>query len=187
MSDKYANPTPLGLIGFASTTWLLSMQNAGWFGPDVSGMVLAMAFAFGGSAQLIAGLLEYPKGNTFGTVAFISYGSFWWSFALFEDFFSSAVPALFIGWYLFIWGVFTFYMWIASLRTNRALMLVFLMLWITFVLLAVGAWSGNTLFSHLGGYTGLITAVLAAYLSAAEMININFGRTVLPVGRYQQA
>lgn len=182
MDKSFANPAPLGLIGFASTTWLLSMHNAGWFGGDVIGLVLAMAFAFGGTAQFVAGILEYPKGNTFGTVAFISYGAFWWSFALFVQFLAGKVPAAFVGWYLFVWGVFTFYMWIASLRTNRALQLIFLALWITFLLLAIGEWSGATGFTHVGGYTGLVTALLAAYLSAAEVINDTWGRTVIPVG-----
>ena len=185
MSGKFANPAPLGLIGFGATTWLLSMHNAGWFGGDVIGMVLAMAFAFGGTAQVLAGLLEYPTGNTFGTVAFISYGAFWWSFALFVQFFAAKVPAAFVGWYLFVWGVFTFYMWIASLRKNKALMLVFLALWITFLLLALGEWTGSALFTHAGGYVGLVTAVLAMYLSAAEVINESFERTVLPIGPYK--
>jgi len=184
MSDNYANPAPLGLIAFGSTTWLLSMHNAGWFSGDIMGMVLAMAFAFGGTVQLVAGIMEYPKGNTFGTVAFISYGAFWWSFALFVHFFAAKVPGAFVGWYLFVWGVFTFYMWIATLKKNKALMLVFLALWITFILLALGEWTGSAAFGHAGGYVGLITAIFAIYLSAAEVINDSFGRTVLPVGPY---
>lgn len=184
MSDNNANPAPLGLIGFGATTWLLSMINAGWMSGDGLGLVLAMAFAYGGTTQLIAGIMEYPKGNTFGTVAFISYGAFWWSFALFVHFFAAKVPAAFVGWYLFVWGVFTFYMWIATFKKNKALMLVFLALWITFVLLALGEWTGSSGFHVAGGYVGLLTALLAIYLSAAEVINDSFGRTVLPVGPY---
>jgi len=180
MNAKLANPAPLGLAGFAFTTWMLSMVNAGWFDSQSMGLVLALALAYGGTAQMVAGVLEFPRGNTFGTVAFFSYGAFWWSFALFVYFFSSGVPAAFVGWYLFVWGIFTFYMWIASLRHNTALMLVFLALWITFVLLALGEW-GIAGFHTLGGYFGLITAVLAFYLSAAEVINESFGRTVLPI------
>lgn len=181
-SVKLANPAPLGLIGFGATTWLLSMHNAGWFSGDVIGMVLAMAFAFGGTAQLLAGLMEFVTGNTFGFVAFISYGAFWWSFALFVEFFAAKVPESFVGWYLAVWGLFTFYMWIASLKKPMALQLVFLALWITFFLLAFGAWSGNAGLTHAGGYVGMLTALLAIYLSAAEVINDSFGRTVLPVG-----
>lgn len=156
------------------------MMNAGWYGPTGMGMVIALAMAYGGTAQLVAGVLEYRRGNTFGTVAFFSYGAFWWSFALFAHYFGASVPAAFVGWYLFVWGIFTFYMWIATFRTNMALQLVFLALWVTFVLLAIGDW-GMTSMTTVGGYVGLITAIFAFYLSAAEVINEGFGRTVLPV------
>lgn len=181
---KMANPAPLGLAGFAFTTWMLSMHNAGWFGADAVPMVLALAFAFGGSAQVLAGILEFPRGNTFGLVAFTSYGAFWWSFALFVEFFGKHVPLTFIAWYLLVWGIFTFYMWIATFRANTAVQLVFLMLWITFVLLALGIWLAP-MFTKIGGYTGLVTAVLAFYLSAAEVINEAYDRTVLPIGSYR--
>lgn len=183
MTTKLANPGPLGLAGFAFTTWMLSMINAGWYDAKGMGLVLSLALAYGGTAQLVAGVLEYPRGNTFGTVAFFSYGAFWWSFALFVQFFAAHVPATFVGWYLFWWGVFTFYMWIASHRINRALQLVFLALWVTFILLAIGAW-GVSSFTQIGGYVGLITALLAFYLSAAEVINGYYGREVLPVRPY---
>jgi len=183
MNGKLSNPAPLGLAGLAFTTGMLSMINAGWFSADGMGDVLALAFAYGGTAQIIAGVLEYPRGNTFGTTAFISYGSFWWSFALFVAFFAAKVPPGFLGWYLFVWGVFTFYMWIGSFRTNNALQLVFLALWITYVLLAIGDWSHVTLITRIGGYTGLITAVVAFYASAAGIINETYGHTVLPIGQ----
>jgi uncharacterized protein len=183
---KFSNPAPLGLIGFGMTTWMLSMINAGWFSGDSMGMVLALAFAFGGSAQVIAGIMELPRGNTFGTTAFISYGAFWWSFALFVLFLHDKVPTAFVGWYLFMWGLFTFYMWIGTFPAPRALQLVFLALWVTFFLLAASEWTGSGALHaalHLaGGYAGLLTAVFAIYLSAAEVINEQFGRTVLPVG-----
>ncbi len=187
MERKLSNPAPLGLAGFAFTTWMLSMINAGWFSADGMGDVLALAFAYGGAAQIIAGILEFPRGNTFGTTAFVSYGAFWWSFALFVAFFASKVPESFLGWYLFVWGVFTFYMWIGSLRTNRALQLVFLALWITFLLLAAGEWSKLVLVTRVGGYTGLVTAVLAFYLSAAEVINETYGHVVLPTHPHAHA
>lgn len=181
---KLANPAPLGLAGFALTTWMLSLVNAGLFTGAAVPMVLAIAFAYGGTAQFFAGLLEFPRGNTFGFVAFCSYGAFWWSFALFVEFFAAKVPAGFVGWYLFMWGVFTFYMWIGTLRLNRAVQLIFLVLWITFLCLAVGEWTGSALIHELGGYLGLVTAILAFYLSAAEVINETRNRTVLPVGPY---
>ena len=179
---KLANPAPLGLFGFALTTWLLSMINAGWLPATGMGMVLGMAFAFGGTAQFAAGLLEAPRGNTFGFVAFCAYGAFWWSFALFVVFFGKSVPAAMVGWYLFIWGVFTFAMWIGTFVLSRATFLVFLALWITFMLLAFGAWSGVAALTRLGGYGGLLTAIFAAYVGAADVINEVTARTVLPVG-----
>jgi succinate-acetate transporter protein len=179
---KFPNPAPLGLAGFALTTWLLSMINAGWFSGDSLNMVLAVALAYGGTAQAIAGIMELPRGNTFGATAFLSYGAFWWSFALFVLFLHDKVPPAFVGWYLFLWGVFTFYMWLATFRSPRALQAIFLMLWITFVLLACGEWTGTAAFHVAGGYCGLITAALAFYLSAADIINEAYQRTVLPIG-----
>jgi uncharacterized protein len=182
MDNRLANPAPLGLIGFAATTWLLSMINAGWFGKESMPLVLAMALAFGGGAQMLAGLLSYVRGNTFATVAFLSYGAFWLSFVAYVQAFGGGAPPSFVGWYLFVWGVFTFYMWIASFRHNTVLQLVFLTLWITFFLLAVGEWSASHTLHALGGYTGLVCACFAAYLSAAEVINADYGRVILPTG-----
>jgi succinate-acetate transporter protein len=179
---QLANPAPLGLTGFALTIWMLSMVNAGWFPTSSVPLVLASAFAFGGTAQFAAGLLEMPRGNTFGFVTFCGYGAFWWSFALFVEFFAPTVPASFIGWWLLMWGIFTFIMWIGSLVMNRAVQLIFLTLWITFLLLAVGDLFAITIFSRIGGYTGLATAVFAFYLAAAEVINETHGRIVLPLG-----
>lgn len=183
MEGKPANPAPLGLIGFATTTWLLSMINAGWFDEKSIPVVLAMALAYGGSAQALAGILSYVRGNTFATVAFLSYGAFWLSLvAIFKVFGAAGVPGPFIGWYLFVWGVFTFYMWIATFRHNTVLQLVFLTLWIAFLLLAIGDWFGVHASHVAGGYVGLVCACLAAYLSAAEVINGDYGRTILPIG-----
>ena len=179
---KLANPAPLGLTGFALTTWLLSMVNAGWFPGEAIPLVLASAFAFGGTAQFFAGLMEMPRGNTFGFAAFCSYGAFWWTYALFVVFFADGVPGTFVGWWLILWGVFTFYMWIGSLPLNRALQSVFLALWITFLLLGIKDLTGIGWVGMLGGYVGLVTAALAFYLAAAEVINETHGRTVLPIG-----
>ncbi|MBX6351539.1 MAG: acetate uptake transporter [Clostridia bacterium] len=180
MSGKLANPAPLGLAGFAFTTWMLSMINAGWYTADDIGLVLALAFAYGGLAQLVAGVLEYPRGNTFGTVAFFSYGAFWVSLALFFHLFDGRATSGFLGWYLLVWGVFTFYMWLGTFRLNMAVQLVFLALWVTFVLLALGSF-GVEGFTTIGGYVGLVTAIIAFYTSAAEVINEVNGREVLPV------
>lgn len=179
---RFSNPAPLGLAGFALTTWLLSMINAGWFTGDAMGMVLAVAMAYGGTAQIIAGIMELPRGNTFGATAFVSYGAFWWSFAAFVLFLHDKVPGTFVGWYLFMWGVFTFYMWIGTLRAAVALQLVFLALWITFFLLAAGEWTEMKGLHVAGGYVGLLTAIFAFYLSAAEIINEAHKKVVLPTG-----
>jgi len=179
---KPADPGPLGLAGFALTTWMLSMINAGWYTSVNMGLVLTLALAYGGLAQLVAGVLESKRGNTFGTVAFFSYGAFWLSFALFAKYFGAGVQGPFVGWYLFMWGFFTFYMWIAAFKVNTSIQLVFLALWLTFVILAVGTWSGSAMITEVGGYVGLITALLAFYASAATVINTYHGRTVLPVG-----
>jgi uncharacterized protein len=182
MNIKAPNPASLGLAGFALTTWLLSMINAGWFSGNAMGMVLAVAFAYGGTAQALAGLMEIPRGNTFGATAFLSYGAFWWSLALFVLFLHGTVPPAFIGWYLFLWGVFTLYMWVATWRAARVLQLVFLSLWITFFVLAASEWTGLEWLHHAGGYLGMLTALLAFYLSAAEIINETHGHVVLPTG-----
>jgi succinate-acetate transporter protein len=181
MDMKLANPAPLGLSGFALTTWLLSMVNAGWYQGANVPMVLACAFAFGGTAQFFAGLLEMPRGNTFGLVAFCGYGAFWWTFALFVKFFASGVDAHFVGWYLLLWGLFTTYLFIGTLKKNKVLMLLFLALAITFYLLAFSEFSGTGGLKVLGGYIGLVTAALAFYLAAAEIINDAWGRAVLPI------
>ena len=183
----YANPAPLGLTGFALTTWLLSMVNAGWYAPTAMPMVLAMAFAFGGTAQFVAGVCELPRGNTFGFTAFCSFGAFWWSFALFVAFFHTAVPPAVVGWYLALWGVFTLFMWFATFTANRVVGTVFFLLWITFFLLAAGEWLGSALIRATGGYTGLLTAIAALYLAAAEMLSETAGREVLPIGRLGSA
>lgn len=180
---KLANPAPLGLAGFAVTTWILSMINAGWYPATGIGMVLALAFAFGGAAQFAAGLLEFPRGNTFGFVAFCGYGAFWWSFALFVGFYHAGVPAGIVGWYLALWGVFTLFMWFATFRANRTVGTVFCLLWVTFFLLAAGEFTGSAGVHVLGGYTGLLTAIAALYLAAAEVLSESFGHDVLPIGR----
>jgi succinate-acetate transporter protein len=180
-----ANPAPLGLAGFAMTTFVLSMIN----GNIVSGtdlpVVLGLALAYGGVAQLLAGMWEFRAGNTFGAVAFSSFGAFWISYFVLITFnVGSLVPAHAghaVGLYLWAWAIFTFYMTLAALRTNGAVLLVFVLLTITFVLLAIGADSGNMTTGHWGGYVGLATAAAAWYASFAQVINSTFGKTVAPL------
>src|SRR5919109_690783 len=154
-----ADPAPLGLAGFALTTFVLSMFNAGLVDAKGEPIVLGLALAYGGTAQLLAGMWEFRKGNTFGATAFSSYGAFWISYWAFVAFFAKGVPPTAVGLYLIAWGIFTFYMWIASFRTTAAVNLVFLLLWITYILLGIGAAAGNSSISKLGGWVGLATAV----------------------------
>ncbi|OOF86901.1 transcriptional regulator [Rodentibacter ratti] len=180
--DSLANPGPLGLCGFALTTWLLCLINAGIFDSSNLGLVFGMAFAFGGTAQMIAGMFEFKKGNTFGFTAFISYGAFWWSWALFVAFFKGETSGQFVGWYLGCWGTFTLMMFLATFPKPRALQAIFFFLTLTFYALAIGDATGNHAIVNVGGYLGLVTALCAFYLAAAEVLNESYGRTVLPIG-----
>jgi len=179
-----ANPAPLGLAGFAMTTFVLSMFNAGFVSTNGEPVVFGLALAYGGLAQLLAGMWEFRTGNTFGAVAFTSFGAFWLSLFVFEAFFAGSIPAAdaghAAGLYLWAWAIFTTYMFVASLRTTAAIALVFFLLAATFVLLAIGASGGNETITHWGGYVGLATAAAAWYASFAEVTNATFGRTVLP-------
>jgi uncharacterized protein len=189
-----ADPAPLGLASFATTTFILSMINAGLVGggtATAAGIVAPMAFAVGGIAQFIAGLWEFRNGNTFGATAFCSFGMFWLSFYLLLHVTASALPKteIFssIGLYLWAWGIFTAYMTVASLRTTGAVFAVFLLLTITFILLGIGnsALAGGLRLTNntikIGGWVGLATAVVAWYASFAGVLNDTWGKTVLPV------
>jgi uncharacterized protein len=178
-----ADPGPLGLAGFAATTFVLSMMNANLVSDQGIGVVLALAVAYGGLAQFLAGMWEFRTGNTFGAVAFTSYGAFWISFFfLLKVIPSSAVTSHAVSLYLWTWGIFTTYMFFASLRTTGAIALVFLLLAITFILLAIGDMgSGHPSIQHAGGYVGIATAIAAWYASFAAVINSTFARIILPV------
>lgn len=182
-----ANPAPLGLAGFGLTTVILSLVNAGVLPSGGEQVVLPLALAYGGLIQMIAGILEFGTGNTFGTVAFLSYGAFWWWFALLVLLGSHGVLDLSqagttIGATLIVWGVFTLYMWIATFRLSRALWWIFLTLWITFFLLGFGTLLGRSGLGIAGGWVGLVCGLLAMYTSFALVTNATFGRTVIPVG-----
>lgn len=172
-----ANPAPLGLAGFALTTLILSLINAGVVTGSSLAVVVGLAFAYGGLGQLIAGYWEFKAGNSFGGVAFSSYGGFWVSFAIFVLAFSGKDAGNAVAWYLLAWGVFTFYMWIATLKGARDLMITFLLLWITFVVLAIGGFNGDAAgagVTAIGGYVGILTAIAAFYTSARQIINAVF-------------
>jgi uncharacterized protein len=183
--EKLANPGPLGLAGFGMTTMLLNIHNTGLF--PMASSILAMGIFYGGIAQIIAGILEYKKGNTFGTTAFISYGSFWLTlvFIVLAKF-APETSAAFMGWYLFIWGLFTFFMWFGTFRSNRVLQFVFLSLTVLFWLLAIRDWFGAATIGHIAGWEGIVCGFAALYLSMAEVINESRGRTVLPIGQPRQ-
>jgi succinate-acetate transporter protein len=180
-----ADPGPLGLGAFAMTTFVLSMFNANFVGSGGEPVVFGLAFTYGGLAQLLAGMWEFRTGNTFGALAFSSFGAFWLSLAVFEVFLAGSIPAADLGHaaglYLWAWAIFTTYMFVASLRTTGAVALVFILLAITFVLLAIGASGGHETVTHWGGYVGIATAAAAWYASFAGVTNSTFGRTVLPV------
>jgi uncharacterized protein len=184
MENKLSNPAPLGLMGFGMTTVLLNIHNAGFF--PIGSMILAMGIFYGGIAQVIAGIMEFRKGNTFGTTAFTSYGLFWLTLVFLLVLpklgWAEATPEGFMGWYLFIWGLFTFMMWIGTFNKNGALQFVFLSLWILFFLLAIRDWSGSKQIGAIAGYEGIVCGLSAIYLAMAEVINESFGKTVLPVG-----
>jgi uncharacterized protein len=180
-----ADPAPLGLAGFAMTTFVLSMFNANLVSSAGEPVVLGLALAYGGIAQLLAGMWEFRTGNTFGAVAFSSYGAFWISFWALVTFFAKDIPAAHVGaalgLYLWAWAIFTAYMFVASLRTTGAVALVFALLTVTFILLGAGNTGGHENVVHWGGYIGIATAAAAWYASFAAVINHTFRRTVLPV------
>jgi succinate-acetate transporter protein len=186
-----ADPGPLGLAGFAATTFVLSMINANLVGGGATPVVLGLALAYGGIAQLLAGMWEFRTGNTFGAVAFTSYGAFWISFYILVHIAAADISkselASALGLYLWTWGIFTTYMFFASLRTTGAIALVFLLLAVTFILLGIGnsSLAGGTAVTNntikIGGYVGIATAIAAWYASFAAVINSTFGRVIAPV------
>jgi uncharacterized protein len=184
-AEAVADPAPLGLAAFALTTFVLSFFNANLVNEGGEPVVLGLALAYGGLAQLLAGMWEFKNNNTFGATAFTSFGAFWISLFVFDEFLAGSVsPAHLgdaIGLYLIAWGIFTTYMWVASLRVSVAVSLVFILLAATFFLLGIGNSAGNDTLVHIGGWVGIATAVAAWYASFASVTNKTFGRVVLPV------
>ncbi len=185
IKDTTGNPAPLGLLGFGMTTVLLNLHNAGFY--ELNSMILAMGICYGGLAQIIAGIMEWRKNNTFAATAFVSYGLFWLSLV-------TMIILTKLGWgaasnetamaaYLAMWGLFTAVMFVGTLLLNRALQVVFGTLAILFFLLAIGDFTGASAgFKHFTGYEGIFCGFSAMYAGLAQVLNELFGRTVLPLG-----
>jgi uncharacterized protein len=183
--DTTGNPAPLGLLGFGMTTVLLNLHNAGFY--ELNSMILAMGICYGGLAQVIAGIMEWRKGNTFAMTAFVSYGLFWLSLV-------ALVVLPKVGWgapsndtamaaYLAMWGIFTAVMFIGTLRLHIAGQVVFGSLTILFFMLAIGDFTGASPgFRHLTGYEGIVCGFSAIYAGLAQVLNELYGKTILPLG-----
>jgi succinate-acetate transporter protein len=184
-----ADPAPLGLAAFAMTTFALSIGNTNVWGPGADA-ALALALVYGGAAQLLAGMWEFVRRNTFGAVAFTSYGAFWISYYVFVKFVAPGVAAadapVAVGVFLLGWTIFTAYMTVASLRVSGAVAVVFVLLTVTFVLLTVGAFDSLSGWTKAGGWLGVATAAAAWYTSFAGVVNETFHRTLLPTGPVTQ-
>ena len=186
IKDTTANPAPLGLLAFGMTTVLLNLHNTGYY--ELNSMILAMGLCYGGTAQVIAGIMEWKKGNTFATTAFISYGFFWISFVTLV-LLPKIIPTVTatnetaLAAYLAIWGLFTAVMFLGTFRLNRALQVVFGTLTILFFLLAFGKFTGASAgFTHATGYEGLVCGFAAIYTGLAQVLNELAGKIVLPLG-----
>lgn len=183
-----ANPAPLGLMGFGLTTLVLSFVNANIVGggPASFPIVLGMAIAFGGIAQLLAGMWEFRTGNTFGAVAFTSFGAFWISFFFLVSFNVAQLPPTEVlsalGLYLWMWGIFTGLLFLCTFASPKALSLLFLLLTITFILLGIGNSGNDSGIIHAGGYFGIATGAVALYIATADIMQAVYKRPVLPVG-----
>ncbi|HEX6562986.1 MAG TPA: acetate uptake transporter [Chthoniobacterales bacterium] len=165
-----ADPAPLGLGGFALTTFVLSAANAGWIPKGGDAVVISLAAAYGGLAQFCAGMWEFKRNNTFGATAFTSFGAFWMAFALLVSFNVAKVPAsalpAALGFFLLAWAIFTAYMTVAATALSRPVLTVFVLLTITYLVLAIGSFSSQAGITVLGGYLGILTAIAAWYASA---------------------
>lgn len=185
-----ANPGPLGLSAFALTTFVLSTINAGWFPATEVNIVVGLALFYGGAAQLLAGMWEFRTGNTFGATAFTSYGAFWLSFAailipgtgIADALTKAGVLDKAIGIYLLAWGIFTFLLFLGTLRNNIALIILFALLTLTFLSLAFADLTGTSALGTLGGYLGILTALVAWYTALAGLLSSGKSAFSLPVG-----
>lgn len=181
-SSTIANPAPLGLLGFGMTTCLLNLHNAGII--PLSIVIVAMGFALGGAAQIIAGIMEFKKNNTFGATAFTAYGFFWWSLIIiwinpFEGI--KAADPISMGFYLGLWCVFTLFMFIGTLKHNRASQVVFGSLTVLFFLLSLANFTGVESIHTIAGYVGIFCGLSAIYNSMGQVLNQEFKKTILPL------
>ena len=185
IQDTTSNPAPLGLLGFGMTTVLLNLHNAGYYPMD--SMILAMGIFYGGLAQIIAGIMEWKKKNTFGTTAFTSYGLFWLTLValifLPKLNLTAAPDDTAMGSYLLMWGIFTAVMFIGTLRINRALQFVFFSLALLFFLLAFGDFTGSAALKTFAGYEGIVCGASAIYTGLAQVLNEQYGRDIAPLGK----
>ena len=184
-ASGWGNAAPLGLAGFAVTTFMLSMINAKLINIGVEPVVFGVALMFGGIAQLIAGTIQFRNGSTFTGVLFTAFGAFWLSLYAIAEFFLKDVPLTQVGHalglFLYAFGIFAAWLWLASFRTNVAVVVALGLLAATLFVLGAGNYSGNSLTIEWGGYMGLVVAFLAAYLSCAELCEASYKRSVLPV------
>lgn len=181
-NNSVANPGPLGLLGFGMTTLLLNLHNAAII--PLSIVIVAMGFALGGAAQIIAGIMEFKKNNLFGATAFTVYGFFWWSLILiWINPFGSIQQAdeISMGFYLLIWGIFTLAMFIGTLKHNRSTQVVFSTLTLLFFLLAIGDFTASSTITLIAGWVGIGCGASAIYASLAQIINNEYGKTILPL------
>ncbi len=181
MENKIANPAPLGLLGFSMTTILLNIHNAGFF--PLSSVIISMGIFYGGIAQIIAGIMDYKRGNIFGATAFTSYGFFWISLVaiwLLPSFGVGASEPAFVAWYLFIWGMFSLFMFIGTLGKSKVMQFVFFTLVILFMLLAIHYWAHSEAIGIAAGWVGIVCGASAFYLAMAELLDEVKGRKILP-------
>lgn len=182
--DITSNPAPLGLMGFGMTTVLLNLHNAGFF--EIGSMILGIGIFYGGLAQVVAGIMEWKKGNTFGTVAFTSYGFFWLSLVALivmpKMGLAAAPEKSAMAVYLIMWGIFTAVLFIGTLKLNRALQIVFASLTLLFFLLALGDLTNSSTIKHIAGYVGIFCGFSAIYAALAQVLNEVYGKTIAPIG-----
>lgn len=187
-TNSLANPAPLGLMGFGMTTVLLNIHNAGFF--PIDSMILAMGIFYGGIGQVLVGMMCFKRGDTFGTTAFTSYGLFWLTLValiVMPKMGLAASPASFMGWYLALWGMFTGFMFIGSMRYPLAKQIVFGSLTILFFLLAARDFTGSELIGTIAGFEGIFCGLSAIYFAMAQVLNAEYGRVILPVGKVRFA
>lgn len=183
VKDSTANPGPLGLTGFGLSTMLLNLHNAGLFGMDT--MILSMGIMMGGLVQLMVGAMEWKKGNLFGTMAFSSYGAFWISLVILLIFpkmgLGEAPSHVAMGYYLSVWGLFTFGLWVATLKMNKAMIWLFATVVLLFALLAAANFTGSHVIHTMAGIEGIICGASALYIAIAELLETVYGKKVLPI------